>query len=87
VGRPHIARRSTAVELPPGALLVCYTDGLVERRGQVIDVGIDRLTATVRADDAEVVCAEIMAASDVEQPTDDVAVLAVRRRPAVTPPA
>ena len=26
--------------VPPGGLLCCYTDGLVERRGQVIDHGI-----------------------------------------------
>jgi serine phosphatase RsbU (regulator of sigma subunit) len=35
----------TAVALPPAATLVAFTDGLVERRGEVIDVGLERLRA------------------------------------------
>jgi serine phosphatase RsbU (regulator of sigma subunit) len=35
--------RETTVELPPTATLVAFTDGLVERRGEVIDVGLSRL--------------------------------------------
>jgi sigma-B regulation protein RsbU (phosphoserine phosphatase) len=40
-------RRSTTAFIPPGAFLCCFTDGLVERRGQVIDRGIDTLAATL----------------------------------------
>jgi phosphoserine phosphatase RsbU/P len=40
-------RRSTTAFIPPGAFLYCFTDGLVERRGKVIDRGIDTLAATV----------------------------------------
>lgn len=36
-------RRETEVDLPDGALLLLYTDGLVERRGEVLDVGLERL--------------------------------------------
>lgn len=36
---------SRHVPLPPGSLLLAYTDGLVERRGQDIDAGLDALTA------------------------------------------
>ena len=36
-------RCSTVLELPPGSLLCCYTDGLVERRDKPLDAGIDRL--------------------------------------------
>ncbi|GLW34182.1 PP2C family protein-serine/threonine phosphatase [Actinoplanes regularis] len=81
LGRTPRPRRSHAVAFPPGALFFCYTDGLVERRKQVIDLGIERLTQLVRADDVETVCGTVMAEADTERPTDDVAVLAVRRRP------
>ena len=40
-------RRSTEITVPPGGLLCCYTDGLVERRGQPIDQGIASLAATM----------------------------------------
>jgi serine phosphatase RsbU (regulator of sigma subunit) len=32
----------------PGDTLVLYSDGLIERRGEDIDVGIDRLAAALR---------------------------------------
>ncbi|HUN32000.1 MAG TPA: PP2C family protein-serine/threonine phosphatase [Trebonia sp.] len=40
-------RRATTVLVPPGALLCCYTDGLIERRGQVLDQGIAALSAVL----------------------------------------
>jgi sigma-B regulation protein RsbU (phosphoserine phosphatase) len=81
VGRFARPRRSTALALVPGAVLFCYTDGLVERRERVIDIGLGNLVRTVRPAPADVVCATVMAAAGVEQPTDDVAILALRRRP------
>jgi sigma-B regulation protein RsbU (phosphoserine phosphatase) len=33
--------------IPPGALLCCFTDGLVERRDEAIDLGIGRVAATL----------------------------------------
>lgn len=42
------ANRSQAtVGYSPGAILVLYTDGLVERRGEDIDVGLRRLTDSI----------------------------------------
>ncbi|WP_312033941.1 SpoIIE family protein phosphatase [Actinoplanes sp. TBRC 11911] len=79
VGRHTAPRRTTTIELPPGAVLVCYTDGLVERRDRVIDEGMERLTSMVTPAPAEALCNLIMAGVATEQPTDDVAVLAVRR--------
>jgi serine phosphatase RsbU (regulator of sigma subunit) len=35
--------RETTVSVPPGAALVAFTDGLVERRGEVLDTGLTRL--------------------------------------------
>ena len=86
VGRLRGARRGTTLDFRPGAALVCYTDGLVERRDELIDLGIERLVRMVRADPgvpdaAEPVCAAIMAGLGVEQPTDDIAVLVVCRLP------
>ena len=81
IGRPAPVRATTVIDFPPGAVLVCYTDGLVERRGELIDLGIERLVAAIQPDSAEAVCTRIMASTDAEQPTDDIAVLAIRRDP------
>jgi serine phosphatase RsbU (regulator of sigma subunit) len=42
-----LSRRSERLPLPEGALMCCYTDGLVERRGASIDDGIAQVTATL----------------------------------------
>ena len=33
----------TEVSVPPRAILIAYTDGLVERRGELLDEGLERL--------------------------------------------
>ena len=71
-------RRNARVPLPPGTVLVCYTDGLVERRGEPIDDGLAQLLATVRPDPAEATCAAVMARMDAEHATDDIALLTLR---------
>ncbi|RQW96580.1 PP2C family protein-serine/threonine phosphatase [Micromonospora inaquosa] len=82
VGRPVNNRRTTVLDLPPGAALVLYTDGLVERRRELIDTGIERLAAAVRSGPAEALCDHIMATTAEEHPNDDIALLVIRRRPA-----
>jgi putative methionine-R-sulfoxide reductase with GAF domain len=81
VGVPGgLQRRATTINLPPGAMLCFYTDGLVERRDSSLDTGLGRLCASVVAGPVESVCTEIMArlvGDDI--PGDDVALLAVRR--------
>jgi phosphoserine phosphatase RsbU/P len=74
--QPH--RRYTELPLPTGSVLVCYTDGLVERRGEVIDTGIERLRAAVVAEPAEQVCDTVMAAVARKHPDDDIALLTIR---------
>ena len=37
------SRSSTEFAFPPGALMAMYTDGLVERRGESLDAGLERL--------------------------------------------
>ena len=76
---PQRTRRTTTVGLPPGAALVLYTDGLVEHRGELIDAGIDRLVRAVAPEPAERLCAAVMATVGMDEPSDDVALLVVRR--------
>jgi serine phosphatase RsbU (regulator of sigma subunit) len=78
---PAAARPVTTLPVPPGALLCFYTDGLIERPGQLIDDGIDRLRRTVLAQSPEVVCAAVMGAMVGSEPArDDIALLAIRRQ-------
>jgi serine phosphatase RsbU (regulator of sigma subunit)/anti-sigma regulatory factor (Ser/Thr protein kinase) len=46
--RPNWSRPEARVTIPPGATLLLYTDGLVERRRQGLDVGISRVAEVVR---------------------------------------
>jgi serine phosphatase RsbU (regulator of sigma subunit) len=39
----EVQRAEHVVPLPPGATVVLYTDGLIERRGRSLDQGFDRL--------------------------------------------
>jgi hypothetical protein len=41
---------STVVSAPPGATLLAFTDGLVERRGESIEVGLERLRSAAGSD-------------------------------------
>jgi len=87
VGRLTSRRRTTTAALPPGAVLLCYTDGLVERRDEIIDVGIKALIGVVEPGDPEDVCGTVMSRIGLRQPTDDIAILAVRRDSAAAPPS
>lgn len=73
----------TVVLLEPGASVVFYTDGLIERRGQSLDEGFARLLAVLAGhggDDAEALC-ERLAALRGESQDDDVALLVPTARP------
>ncbi|HEX7306646.1 GAF domain-containing SpoIIE family protein phosphatase [Lentzea sp.] len=73
-------RRSTGVDVPPGTLVALYTDGLVERRGQDLDVGLELLRRTVSPMGPEEACGRIMATMVGDrQATDDIALVAIRR--------
>ncbi|QCB93565.1 SpoIIE family protein phosphatase [Cellulomonas shaoxiangyii] len=81
--RPHNDRHDHTVVVRPGSTVLLYTDGLVERRGEPLTVGLERLrtAAEALADlPLEELCdrliADLASGSD-----DDVALLAVRAHP------
>ena len=75
-GRP---RHSIHVPLPRGFVLCFYTDGLVERRGVVVDDNIEKLRRTVTVQASEAVCIDVMQQLvGPATPEDDVAVLVAR---------
>jgi sigma-B regulation protein RsbU (phosphoserine phosphatase) len=79
---PDTPRRVTTLPIPAGALLCFYTDGLIERPGQLIDDGLERLRRVVVAQPPEAVCAEVMGELVGREPArDDIALLIIRRRP------
>ena len=72
----------TMFELERDATLFCFTDGLVERRGESIDSGLERLAATlVEAGDRPVqdLVAHTVDTLRTADASDDIAVLALRR--------
>ena len=78
---PRPRRQATTV-LEPGSLLVLFSDGLVERRKEPIDLGLSRLAEAARSVAAlpvEEVCRTLMAKLGVDAVRDDdVAVMALR---------
>lgn len=75
-----VRRRTVTVDVPSGAVLCFYTDGLIERRDVPLNVRLRQLTEAVTAGPAEKVCAGVMGALiGPEASSDDVAILVVRR--------
>ncbi|MDN4175675.1 SpoIIE family protein phosphatase [Nocardioides sp. SOB77] len=83
---PDTQRDEHIITLPRGATVLLYTDGLVERRGQLIDEGVDRLrlvaaelvTAGFDLDDF---CDELLSRMAPDARDDDIALVAVRLHP------
>jgi serine phosphatase RsbU (regulator of sigma subunit) len=80
---PDATYHDDELAIAPGETLLLYTDGLIERRGESIDRGLERLLAAASArpaDDLQDWCDRIMATllADEDRP-DDVALLALRR--------
>lgn len=73
-------RSSAVVRTLPGSMTLFYTDGLVERRGEAIDEGLERLCQAADTGPAEIVCSRIMSGLvGAEAARDDIALLAMRR--------
>jgi len=78
IGVRGVTYEPSAFTVDPGHGLVLYSDGLVERRGESIDDGLDRLAQTLgRADTAPASWIWTQMASD--HIDDDVTVVALRR--------
>jgi len=76
--RPDTQYTDVEYRLDPGATLLLYTDGLVERRRALIDEGLTRLAEVVHGghEDLESFCDRLLAAVG-SSPDDDVALLAL----------
>jgi serine phosphatase RsbU (regulator of sigma subunit) len=85
-------RTSGTIELSPGDSLVMFTDGLVERRSrsslrsadvfESIDTALDALRAGLRPGEADAMASQVLDLMlTIEPPSDDVALLVVRRAP------
>ena len=83
VAGDHRTITQAVTDLPVGAYLVLYTDGLVERRRRDIDDSITALTHTLqdapRGCTAEKLCAHIVDTLTSDDHDDDICVLVLRR--------
>jgi serine phosphatase RsbU (regulator of sigma subunit) len=72
--------RSTTVTVPPEATVVAFTDGLVERRGESLDQGLDRLRHAATSHDVGL--SELLGTLVTEMANggsqDDIAIVGVR---------
>jgi anti-sigma regulatory factor (Ser/Thr protein kinase)/putative methionine-R-sulfoxide reductase with GAF domain len=80
---PYPTHREVAMSLGPGETILMYTDGLIERRGEPLTAGLERLRAAAGgAAAAEEICQRVI---DALVPAlgspDDVAVVALRNAP------
>jgi serine phosphatase RsbU (regulator of sigma subunit) len=74
-------RHDHLLDLEPGSLLLLYTDGLVERRQESIDQGLDDLRAALSAlhsEPVEELCDHLLERLAPHLGEDDVALIAVR---------
>ncbi|MFJ7775905.1 PP2C family protein-serine/threonine phosphatase [Streptomyces yangpuensis] len=81
---PHTARPSGRQALTGGSTVLLYTDGLIERPGEHLDTGLERLRqhgAALAREDIPAFLDELLAGL-ARNSSDDIAVLAVRLPPA-----
>jgi serine phosphatase RsbU (regulator of sigma subunit) len=74
--------------LHPGSLLISYTDGLVERRGETLDEGLARLeraATAMREMGEDQICEGLMKEMGADWARDDVAVVVLRYEPSLVP--
>ena len=87
IGTSAQSRYSTTTStLAPETVVAFYTDGLIERRGEPIDVGLERLRAAMTPGAPHLVARDIMRhLIGGFVPHDDIALLVMRRTSAPGP--
>ena len=75
--RPYVPVR---VSVPPEAILLAYTDGLVERRGEHLDIGLERLRDAAAKSHQSVagLLTDLAENLPPDGPSDDIAILGVK---------
>jgi serine phosphatase RsbU (regulator of sigma subunit) len=76
----EVSRRSRTFPFERGSTVVFYTDGLIERRTESLDIGFKRLCDAVSADEPARVTNKVMHQLIADTiPQDDIALVVVRR--------
>lgn len=81
LGVGRAPRTEAVADVDPGDLVVLYSDGLVERRGELLDIGLERLrvAAEAHADDPVQTIADALIVGLLDpRPGDDVVLLVKR---------
>lgn len=78
---PDTTYTEVVERLPRHGSVILYTDGLIERRGEVIDLGLGRLVqqAMQELPDVDKMCDRLLADLPEAEHSDDITVLAVSR--------
>ncbi len=73
---------SVTVVMPAGSTFLAFTDGLVERRGELLDVGLHRLASAAASQDVDLgrFIPSLITALDCSESEDDIAILVFRWR-------
>ena len=83
---PSTERTEHVLTVERGATVLLYTDGLVERRGEDLEIGLERLRAelerlVVTTPDLDRLCDRLLARMVPSRREDDIALVAVRLHP------
>ncbi len=76
----HVVSRSATVKIPVAGMLIAYTDGLIERRNESLDTGMNRLAAAAVRESSsfEELLDGVVAELTSDSPNDDIALIGLR---------
>jgi len=67
------------IPVPTGATMLAFTDGLVERRGEILDVGLERLRGAAHGNGSlDRMLDDVVGAMAPDGPNDDIAIIGLR---------